>query len=112
MKRESERERSMSCPRGVHSYPDDPPERILFSGILRMCDSPSVRGYIRVTSDAFRKSSREMRRVAQPRKKRALLGNIHGSAYMYVHMYEKSGKERECMCAYIVGVCARAPWAA
>lgn len=37
-----------------------------------------MRGYIRVTSDAFRKSSREMHRVAQPRKKHALLGNVHG----------------------------------
>lgn len=47
-----------------------------------------------------------MRRVAQSRKKRALLGNIHGYVRMYAYV-RKDGK-RTCVCTHMyVCACAR-----
>ena len=75
-----------------------------------------VRGYIRVTSDAFRKSSCEMRRVAQPWKKHALLGNIpRKHLRTYVYMYTKRWEKNICVCVCITHIHCEymyAPWAA
>jgi len=79
-----------------------------------------VRGYIRVTSDAFRKSSCEMRRVAQPWKKHALLGNIPRKhlrtyVYIYIYIYTKRWEKNICVCVCITHIHCEymyAPWAA
>lgn len=98
--RERERQRSMSCPRGVHSYPDDPPvERILLAvyyvrAMHRAGERARIyKSYVRCIQEEH---SREMRRVAQPRKKRAQLGNIYG--YVRTCICTKRWENATCGC--------------